>query len=431
MATVVDQLITRLSIENLSVYQRDLDRSSASVAKWTAIAATGGAVATFAGKQIVDAYKAAAEETARFETSSNNFKGSLPVDELETLATQLSRLTAVEDGAIAGTIGLLGTYQMLGSQAKQIILPILNATRALEASGKSSEGLAEAVGKAFQGGNVTALRRYGIFVDEAAFKSDRLRALIDALQQQGGNAALEFGKSAAGGMLRFQNSVGDLQEAIGGKFLPAITPAIDAATKLVEGIADNGTAATVTAAILGGAVVVGTVAATTATWRLYSAVVALGNAYTATGAKAAAASTKAGGKGGGLAGLGVALAGDLGGQALADQGAKHGGVGGAFEILGGRTAQGAATGFAFGGARGAAIGGVVGALVGSVENVLRGSGIIKNAAEASKAEDPQLTELKKQTALLEKATGGGQAVDFNRLSIAQQRAIVNYGYVIA
>lgn len=441
MATVVDELITRLSVENLSGYQAGLGRSADSLAKWTATAATAGAIATATGRYIVDSYKAAADEQATFATASGNFKGSLPVGELEELATRLSRLTAVEDSTIAGTIGLLGTYQMLGSQAKQIILPLLNASRALEAQGQSSEGLAVAIGKAFQGGNLGALRRFGIFVDEGAFKVNRLQALIDALQQQGGDAAVRFGKSASGGMQRFQNSVGDLQEAIGGKLLPVFTPAVDTATKFVEALADNSTAATTVAAILGVTVVGGTVAATRATWQLYSAVVALGNAYGTTGAKAAGASSKMGGAsnikgaGGKIASTVLSVGGFLGGEALAqsawDDARKHNGrtMMDQLKLSAGRTLEGISTGFQLGGPLGAVVGAVGGAATaigegGQIDKTLRSEWETKRDEYLRTIAE----ESKKQTALM---SGGGAIVDFNRLSIAQQRSLNAYGLLIA
>src|SRR5688572_10162513 len=96
----------------LEEYSKGFKKASKELAGWTALAVGGGTVAIATGRIISQSFAAAAQEQADFATASGNFKGSLPVSELEELSTRLSRLTAVEDSVIAGTVGLLGSFQM-------------------------------------------------------------------------------------------------------------------------------------------------------------------------------------------------------------------------------------------------------------------------------------------------------------------------------
>lgn len=196
-----------------------------------------GAVAVALGKGLVGAAQAAAEEAATFGRASGNFRGSFPVEELTEFSSGLQGLTGVADDSIAGFLGLLGTFGVTGEQAKQMAMPILNASEALKAQGVTTEQLAVQIGKAIQGGNLGALQRSGIFVDEARFKVDRLGAVIDALQKQGGNAAETFRKTLPGAMQAAGNSIGDAIEAIGGSLSGPLEQGFNLVNDLASGFA--------------------------------------------------------------------------------------------------------------------------------------------------------------------------------------------------
>jgi hypothetical protein len=162
---------------------------------------------------------AAEEEAADFGRAAGNFKGRFAVEDLERFTAGLENLTGIDAGKIVGGLGLLGTFQMDRSQAEALALPILNATEALKAQGVTAEQLAVQVGKAFQTGSPTALKRSGIIIDELGFKNadaaGRVKMLAEALQNQGGDAAKQFRDTLPGALMALGTATGNLQEAFG------------------------------------------------------------------------------------------------------------------------------------------------------------------------------------------------------------------------
>ncbi len=265
MPTVVDVLETRLDLTNLSAYQSRLGKAADSIQKWGAVSLAGAAVAVKSSQLIGAGLQEATSDAEAFGRASGNFKGDFPVDDIAKFSGEMQKLTTVADDQVAGFLGLLGTFKLTGNEAKSLALPILNASKALEAQGVTADQLAVQVGKAIQGGNDQALRRSGIFVDKAKFAVDRLGALKDALESQGGDAALAFAKTDLGKIESFKRSVEDLEGAVGEKFLPALTKGIDLANSFIETLNNTKGGATAAAVVLGVTLVGGIVAANAGT----------------------------------------------------------------------------------------------------------------------------------------------------------------------
>lgn len=444
----------------LGSFKFKLDEAAAAQA---VLAAGAAAAAGLILGGLFKATEAAASEQEVYNRAAGNFKGAFPSAEVASFSAQMQKLTGVADDQVGAFIGLLGTFQITKNQAQELALPILNAAEALKAQGVSTEQLAVQLGKAFQTGEPTALKRVGIILDETAFKSadaeGRIKLLMAALQAQGGDAALNFRNSFGGAMQAARSSLGDVAEAIGGPFVQGLTGAANAVESIARGIAGLpvpvlqavGDAAVIAAIALGGVAITLAVSVTKAglmagtnadlARSAYSAAIALkaeADAATAVGGALQGANTKAvvaksGGKGGLLASGAAFLAAlglDLGGQALKDASNKgHGplaAAGSAFGHIGQRAGAGAGFG-AFLGPEGALVGGILGGIEGSIETAFGGRGAT-GLGKGKTAEDPAVTQLRKTNELLQKqldafrATGGGFA-DSHLAPIAIQRSL--------
>lgn len=437
MASVVDILETRLTLSGVEAYQAGLDRSAGSMAKWGAISTAAAVISAKSADIIGRAYQEAAGDAEAFSRAAGNFKGSFPAAEVESVSGNLQKLTAVADDQIAGFLGLLGTYKLTGEEAKSLALPILNASRALEAQGVTVESLATQIGKAVQGGNVSALRRSGIFVDEAKFAVDRLGAVREALQAQGGNAALDFAQSGRGAMVAFKLAVDDLNGALGREFLPTLTAGIKSGTDFVNWVAGSGPVVKTAAIALGTTFVAATVVAQTGIVAMIIQLRLLAKAHQDAAAAAVqhgSAEVGAMGKGGiagkaglllGRAGLGAAAAGLIN---MVPTGGNRQGEG-VKSVLEG-TALGAGIGAGIGGLF-AGVGAVPGALIGGAVGAAGGL-----AADAMKSKDkPAETEAQKQTKLLEEQNALLKKIasptDYAGLSVRHQFAALELGTLIS
>lgn len=219
MAAVVDVLETRLELTGLSRYAAGLGQVSKLHDRLGVIAASTGAAAAAGMFLISQATRDAAKEQTSLNRAVANFKGQWSATGLGQFVSDLQDLTAVDEGQIADTLGLLGTFQVSPGSARRLALPILNATEALKAQGATAEQVAVQVGKALQTGEPTALRRSGIILDEVAFKAadaeERVRLLAQALQSQGGDAAINFRNSPEGAVRRLELAIGDVREEFG------------------------------------------------------------------------------------------------------------------------------------------------------------------------------------------------------------------------
>ncbi|HPW22165.1 MAG TPA: hypothetical protein PLE61_15300 [Vicinamibacterales bacterium] len=228
MGETGDILFTQLDLRGAAPWQSGMggvvqslltfDRANLRAAGSLALLTGGVALAGAATREITRDVMAAGEEQATFNRAVGNLKGTIPLGEMKQFASEVQALTGVGDDSTAALLGILGSFQVLGSDATRSIMPILNAAEALKDYGITAEQLAGQVGKAVQGGMWENLRRSGVFVDEAKFKVDRLGAVLDALQLQGGNAAEAFRATLPGAMMALQNQVGDLREEIGNLF---------------------------------------------------------------------------------------------------------------------------------------------------------------------------------------------------------------------
>ena len=120
------------------------------------------------------------------------------------------------------------------------------------------EGAFNIVGKAIQG-NVGALGRYGISIEDNLSKNERLQRITEVLGQKFGGAA-EKSANAAGSLDKFTAQIGNAQKEIGRRFQPAFDKALDTITGFIEVFNENKAVADFTVACIAAGVAVSGVA---------------------------------------------------------------------------------------------------------------------------------------------------------------------------
>jgi hypothetical protein len=230
MPTVSDEVLTIFRLVGEDAYERAFQRAAGAAETLetrleglrrqqqlaVGVAAAGAAGLLFFGRAALEAANAEADLTR----AAGNFRGAFPKEELAAFSGELSKLTGIDDERIAGLAGVLGTFQISPQAARDLTLPILNATESLKALGLTAESTAAQVGKAIQTGNASGLRRSGIIIDAEQFKAaqseaERTRIVVAALQAQGGDAAVVFRDSLPGALQAFQTALGNTREGLG------------------------------------------------------------------------------------------------------------------------------------------------------------------------------------------------------------------------
>jgi hypothetical protein len=160
-------------------------------------------------------------------------------DELsqKKLADQMRRTTQATDEQIAAAEKHISSLMMQTGVTDDALRPALaalvratgdaefaqqNLTLALDisaATGKDLESVSLALGKAFNG-QMTALTRLGIPLDQSAVKAKNLTEIVGALQTQFGGAAADAADTFSGRLQILRTSLGEAVEGIGYALLP-------------------------------------------------------------------------------------------------------------------------------------------------------------------------------------------------------------------
>lgn len=152
------------------------------------------------------------------------------------LADALQQKTAADGDQIVSAEAILGTFRMTGDQILALTPLVVDYARKFDTDLVSA---AKQVGKAMDG-QVGALKRNGVTIDEVRFKTDRYGAVQAALRDQVGGFAEAEGKTFSGRLETLKNNVGDLQEAIGGELAPVLTAMVEGITVAVGALDDFG-----------------------------------------------------------------------------------------------------------------------------------------------------------------------------------------------
>lgn len=198
-------------------------------------AALGMGVAVAAG-----AYKTiqAFNESERASLMLENTFKSMPAlagqttDSIYALAKALQAKTAAEDDSIVKGAALLGTFPATKEQIEGLLPLIVDYSRKF---GVDMASASLQVGKAMMG-QVAALQRNGVTIDENLYKTDKYRAIVEALQTQVGGFAESEAKTFQGQLIQWKNRISDLSETIGEWITNKLKPGLETLTKWTEEI---------------------------------------------------------------------------------------------------------------------------------------------------------------------------------------------------
>lgn len=127
------------------------------------------------------------------------------------LAESIQAVTAADGDAIVAAEAMLGTFHLTGDEIEAVTPLVVDYARKF---GVDLTTAAVQVGKALDG-NIGALQRVGININEAAYEADSFTAVMDALRENVGGFAEAEGQTLAGQMERLKNQLGDVAEGMG------------------------------------------------------------------------------------------------------------------------------------------------------------------------------------------------------------------------
>lgn len=208
-------------VENLGrTAERELSRSEKSLDKWgSRLTNVGAGLIGLGSVALVGLGKMAmmSEEANLATVKLENTLKNMPKlagessDQFIDLAESIQDVTAADADAIVEAQALLGTFQLTANEIKGITPLVVDYARKF---GMDIPDAAIQVGKALDG-QIGALKRNGVSIDEVLFKTDKYAAVQKALSQQVGGFAEAEGATFAGSVQRMKNELGDLAEGVG------------------------------------------------------------------------------------------------------------------------------------------------------------------------------------------------------------------------
>jgi hypothetical protein len=192
-----------------------------------AFAAAGAAAAAYAGKLLIDGVKSAiADEAAQAKLAATL--------ENVTGATR-NQISAVEDYITKTALANGVTDDQLRPSLDRLIRSTRDVTKAQElqslaldiaaGTGKDLSAVSEALGKAYDG-NLGALRRLGVGIDDSIIKSKNFDAAALALSKTFEGQASRQAETFEGKMARLSIAFDEAKETVGSYVLDALTPLI-------------------------------------------------------------------------------------------------------------------------------------------------------------------------------------------------------------
>lgn len=229
--------------------QRDLDKLKAEAARTAgpmaklgntlranvgpALAMAGAAAAALAVKFGVDGVKAAVEEQAelvRLEQALRNVGQAFAMDEVNTFIDDLQRATGVADSELRPAFQRLVTATGDVAKAQDLLRLSMDISAG---SGRSLESVSLAMAKASTG-QVTALKRLGVPLSDAAVKSGDLSKITQELTDAFGGQAAAAANTYQGQMKRLGVAVSEVQESFGKGFLDGLGDTGDTTDDLMD-----------------------------------------------------------------------------------------------------------------------------------------------------------------------------------------------------
>jgi hypothetical protein len=194
--------------------------------KMTRFGATGLAAAGTLGAGLFKLAQGAIEDQKAQALLAEQLRSSTGATEAQIAAVEknidaMARATGVADDQLRPALGNLVRATGDVSKAQQLLQTSMDISAA---TGRDLSAVTIAMGRAATG-QIGALSRLGIPLDENVKKSKDFDAALQALNTQFGGAAATAADTYAGKMARAQVSIGEAGEALGTAFVPVIEQA--------------------------------------------------------------------------------------------------------------------------------------------------------------------------------------------------------------
>ena len=210
----------------------------------TAFAVAGAAAAAYAGTLLVDGVKAAIEDEAaqaKLATTLENVTGATnnQIKAVEDYITQTALANGITDDVLRPSLDRLvrSTKDVTKAQELQSLALDISA-----GTGKDLQAVSEALGKAYDG-NLGALKKLGVGIDDSIIKSKNFDAAAAALSKTFEGQASKQAETFQGKMDRLSIAFGEAKETVGSYVLDALTPLlstfVDKGIPAIQDFADN------------------------------------------------------------------------------------------------------------------------------------------------------------------------------------------------
>lgn len=260
-------LIIKIGAESKQ-FQEELDKISEKTADLSDQMATVAKIATVAFGALVAEATLAVRAYAAQEKATNNLTQALQnqglyskqlADNYRNQASQLQKLTGVDDDAIVSGQALLQT--MIGQREITQEMSTAAVDLAARLGGDVSQGF-EALGQAING-RTRALKQMGIEIDENLTKEERTAQILEKVKQAIGGTA-EANNKGLGSIEGLKSSFGDFQEALGERFAPLVVKVTKHLTEFFDRLATDDALINLIASLGGAAIAVTGLIATVA-----------------------------------------------------------------------------------------------------------------------------------------------------------------------
>jgi hypothetical protein len=192
-----------------------------------AFAVAGAAAAAYAGKLLVDGVKAAVEDEAaqaKLATTLKNVTGATnaQIKAVEDYITQTALANGITDDKLRPSLDRLIRSTKDATRAQELQSLALDIAAG---TGKDLQAVSEALGKAYDG-NLGALRKLGVGIDDSIIKSKDFDAAALALSKTFEGQASKQAETFQGKMARLTVAFDEAKETVGSYVLDALTPLI-------------------------------------------------------------------------------------------------------------------------------------------------------------------------------------------------------------
>jgi hypothetical protein len=199
-----------------------------------AFAVAGAAAGAYAATLLVDGVKSAIEDEAaqaKLATTLKNVTGATnnQIKAVEKYITETALANGVTDDQLRPSLDRLIRSTKDATRAQELQSLALDIAAG---TGKDLSAVSEALGKAYDG-NLGALRRLGVGIDDSIIKSKNFDAAAAALSKTFEGQASKQAETFQGKMARLTVAFDEAKETVGSYVLDALTP-------LVSGIVNKG-----------------------------------------------------------------------------------------------------------------------------------------------------------------------------------------------